>query len=144
MKRFLPYILVAVALAVPSALLASMLIETDEDQLDAIVSGIERDGLAPVIDHGAFDEGGLEVSAGSQLHRFAEGDREAARALLEELTGIDEARDVRLRQREVTVRDDAATAVLNVELDGHSWVALRLQMVKDGSAWRVERVRVMG
>ena len=143
MKRALPYVLVVVALAVLSALLASALVDSDEDRLDAIVTGIESEGLGPVIDNGAFATGGLEVSAGSELHRFDEGGREAARQLLDELTGIDRASEVRLRQREVTLQDGGATAVLNVELDGRSWVALRIQMVKDGADWRVERVRVM-
>ena len=143
MKRLLPYTLAAIALAVPSLLLASVLIEDEEDQLESIVTGVEDQGLGPVIDHGAFDQGGLVISAGDEVHRFDELGRDDARALLDELTGIDRASRVRLRQQQVTVRDDTATAVLNVELDGDTYVALRLRMVNDGEAWRVERVRVM-
>ena len=62
MKRFLPYALVAVALVVPSALLASVLLGSEEDELESIVSGLEDEGLGPVIDHGAFAHGGLVVS----------------------------------------------------------------------------------
>jgi hypothetical protein len=144
MKRLLPYALIAVALAVPSALLAAVLHQSEEDQLESLVAAVEDEGLGPLVDNGAFDsQSGLEISAGSELHAFNESGQREARELLDELTGIDSARRVVLRQRQVTVRDGAATAVLNVELDGGTYVALRLHLVDDAGQWRVERVRVM-
>jgi hypothetical protein len=51
---------------------------------------------------------------------------------------------VELRQQQVTVTDDRATAILNVEVDDGDYVALRLELSNRDGQWLVERIRVMG
>jgi hypothetical protein len=141
MQRAVLYVIIAIVVAVPGALLASVLVETEEDQVQSIVDGLEQERLSSVIDHGSF-EAGLVVSVGSEDHTFEEADREAARELLDELTGIGSADRVRVHQRQVTVDEGSAEAVLNLEID-NGFVALRLRMVNSSGEWLVESVRVM-
>jgi hypothetical protein len=144
MNRIFIYSLVVVIVTIPAVLLARTLIDTEEDQLQRIIDGVEDERVGALIDAAGFESGGLVVSAGESTQRFAGNEREAARSMLEEVTGIDSADRVRLRQQQVTVREENATAVLNVELGDGSYVALRLNLSRQGDQWRVERIRVMG
>jgi hypothetical protein len=144
MHRIALYAAAAVAVIVPAVLVGSALWASEDDQVDRIVGSLERDRLESILDAAAFEDGGLVVSAGQDAQRFGAAGRDAARALLEERTGIEGAQSVRLRQRQVTVREGSATAILNVELDGGDWVALRLDLSRRDDRWIVERIRVMG
>lgn len=141
MNRIITYAALLIAITVPAVLLARTLINTDEDQMEAILAGLEDRSFDSLLDSAAE---GLVISAGERAQRFDSADREAARAALEEETGIESASRVSLRQRQITVRDQAATAVLNVEVDEGSYVALRINMTRQDDRWVVERIRVMG
>jgi len=142
-QRILIYLFVVVAVAVPGALLASALVETPEDELESIIAGLERDRVDSLVDHGAFAQGGLVVSAGSDVRTFDDSQREAAREALDALTGIGAADRVRVRQREVRMSGGRAEAVVSLELDEGTFVALGLRVVHESDGWVIERVRVM-
>ena len=144
MNRIVAYTALVIAITVPAVLLARTLIHSDEDQLTTIFDGLEQSSFDSLLDAAVFEAEGLVVSAGSSSRRFGAADREAARALLEEETGIESADTVRLRQQQVTVRDGSATAVLNVEVDDGTFVALRVDLTRQHDRWIVERIRVMG
>lgn len=144
MNRLIAYSVAVLAVTIPAALLARTLIETEEDDLERIVSGIEQERSGALLDAAAFDRGGLVISTRSTSQRFGGTGLEEARALLETATGLDSADNIRLRQRQVTVNDASATAVLNVELDEGSFVALRVSMMRYEGEWFVEHIRVMG
>ena len=144
MNRLIAYSVAVLAVTIPAALLARTLIETEEDDLERIVFGIEQERTNALLEAAAFDCGGLVISTGSTSRRFDGAGLEEARALLEEATGLDSADHIRLRQRQVTVNDARATAVLNVELDGGSYIALRVSMMRYEGEWLVEHIRVMG
>lgn len=144
MNRVIIYTVVVLAVTIPTVLLASTLIETEEDRLEQIIGGLEQGSFDTMLDAAAFDQGGLIVSAGREAQRFGVTEREAARALLVQETGLDGSDRARLRQRRVTVRGERATAILNLELDRDIWVALRVNLSRSGDQWRVERIRVMG
>lgn len=144
MHRFIPYALIVLAISIPGALLAAVLIESDEDQLDGLIKSVENERMEVLLDVAAFERGGLEVSAGSDFYHFDVSQREEALQLLEDATGITSADRVRLCQQQVTVQDERATAVLNVEVGQGTYVALRLNLSMWDGQWRVERIRVMG
>ena len=144
MNKLLLYILLVVVVTIPGALLAAVLIETDEDQLDAIIGQLEDERFDGLLATANYSDGGLEISAGSDLHRFDESQRDEALELLDDATGISSAGSIQLRQQQVDVRDEEATAILNIEVDEGSYVALRLNLSLQQGQWRLERIRVMG
>lgn len=144
MNRLIAYSVAVLAVTIPAALLARTLIEREEDDLERIVSGIEQERSNALLEAAAFDNGGLVISTGSTSHRFDGAGLEEARVVLEAATGLDSADSIRLRQRQVTVNDARATAILNVELDGGSYIALRVSMMRHEGEWLVEHIRVMG
>lgn len=144
MNRLIAYSVAVLAVTIPAALLARTLIETEEDDLERIVSGIEQNRTSALLDAAAFDRGGLVISTGSESRRFDGAGLEEARAVLEAATGLDSAETIQLRQRQVTVNDARATAILNVELDEGSYIALRVSMMRHEGEWFVEHIRVMG
>jgi hypothetical protein len=144
MHRVTFYALLFLAVSVPAGVLAAVLIETDEDQIEGLIASVEDERMDALLEAATFDDGGLEISAGSDHRRFDLTQREEAARLLDETTGITSAQRVRLCQRQVTVRDDDATAVLNIEVDEGHYVALRLNLTLQQGQWRLERIRVMG
>ncbi len=144
MNRFIAYSVVIIAVTIPAVLLARTLIDTDEDQLEHLISSVEQERFGALLGVETLDDGGFVVSTGSGAHQFSAAEVYEARALLDEVTGIDSAEHVRLRQQQVTVRDTQATMILNVEVDGGDYVALRVSMTFQGDRWLVERIRVMG
>lgn len=144
MNRLITYSLVAILVTVPAVLLARTLIETEADELESIISSLEETQFDGLLRAASFDDGGFTVSAGRSAQRFQVGEIERARELLETETGINASERVRLRQRQINVREDNATAILNVEVGEGSYVALRINLSRRGEEWRVERIRVMG
>ncbi len=144
MNRIIFYSLLIVAVTIPGAILAAVLVETEEDQLDNLIGGVEQQRLDSLLDAADFERGGLEVSAGSSYQRFDATQRDEALALLDQVTGISSAERVQVRQRQVTVRAEQATAILNIEVNQGEYVALRLNLSRHHGQWRVERIRVMG
>ena len=144
MHRFIPYALIVLAVTIPGALLAAVLIESDEDQLEGLIKSVENDRMEAFLDVAAFEQGGLEVSAGSDSYRFDGSQRDEALQLLDDATGISSADRVRLCQQQVTVQNERATAILNVEVGEGTFVALRLNLSRLEGQWRVDRIRVMG
>jgi len=144
MNRLIAYSAAVLAVTIPAVLLARTLIQTDEDGLERIVSNIEQERSNALLDVAAFDQGGLVISAGTTSRRFDAAGVEDARALLEQATGIDSAGRVRLRQQQVRVNDERATALLNVEVGDGSYVGLRLNLTLHDGEWLVDQIRVMG
>lgn len=144
MRRLVTWSVAVLLVLVPSVLLARVLFESEEDQLGSLVTAIEDARSGALLDTADFGGGGLVISAGAESQRFDEGGRARAREMLEAATGLDAADRVRLRQQQVTVREDRATAILNVEVDDGDYVALRLELANRGGQWLVERIRVMG
>lgn len=144
MRRLVTYSIAILLVLVPSVLLATVLFESEEDQLGSLVTSIERGRSGALLDTADFAGEGLVISAGSESRRFAEGSRAGAREMLEAATGLDAADRVRLRQQQVTVNADRATAILNVEVGEGDYVALRLELSNRDGQWLVERIRVMG
>jgi hypothetical protein len=144
MRRLVTWSVAILLVLVPSVLLARVLFESEEDQLGSLVTAIEMDRSGALLDTADFGGAGLVISAGSESQRFSESGRARAREMLEAATGLDAADRVRLRQQQVTVRDDRATAILNVEVDDGDYVALRLELSNRDGQWLVERIRVMG
>ncbi len=144
MHRVMIYAAAVIAIAIPAVLLGSTLFASEEDQLKQIVGSLEEERFTLLLDAAAFDTGGLVVSTGRNTQRFSGAEREAARALLEQATGLEAAQQVRLRQRQVTIRGTRATAIVNMELDDGEWVALRMELSRSQDRWLVESIRVMG
>jgi hypothetical protein len=144
MRRLVTYSIASLVVLVPAVLLALTLYESEEDQLGSLVTSIEDGRSGALLDTADFGGAGLVISAGATSRRFDEGGRAGARAMLEAATGLDAAARVQLRQRQVTVSDDRATAILNVEVDDGAYVALRLDLSNRDGQWLVERIRVMG
>lgn len=143
-NRLVAYAVAILAVTIPAALLARTLIETDEDSLERLVSGIEQDRADALLSRAAFDNGGVVISTGSTSRRFGTAGHDEARALLEAATGLESAENIQLRQHQVTINEGRATAVLNVEVDSSSYVALRVNLTRHGEEWLVDHIRIMG
>jgi hypothetical protein len=144
MRRLVTFSIATLIVLVPAVLLARVLFESPEDQLGSIVTSIESQRSGALLDTADFGGAGLVISAGAESRRFDEGGRAGAREMLEAATGLDAADRVRLRQQQVTVSEDRATAILNVEVDEGDYVALRLELSNRDGQWLVERIRIMG
>ena len=140
MKKYFAFALAIASVTVPTILLANTLIDTEEDQIDQLLGSIEEERLDGLLNESMVAPAGIVISTREGTRHFEMvGD---ARTALEDATGIQSADRVQLRQRQVTLNKDRATAVLNIEVSG-DYVAIRLDLSRQDDCWVVERIRVM-
>ena len=143
MPRFAAYFVLILAISLPAVLLARTFMDSDIARIEQLMAEVEDKGLSAWLDAATVDDQGFVISAGSETRRFHLSQRSQAQAWLDQMTGIDGAHEVRLRQQQVTVREPNATVVLNLQLGTDEYVSLRLSLQQVDQQWLIERIRVM-
>jgi hypothetical protein len=143
MPRFAAYFVLILAISLPAVLLARTFMDSDVSRIEQLMVAVEDQGLSPWLDGAALEGEGVVLSAGSETRRFHLAQRSQAQAWLNQMTGIDGAQEVRIRQQQVTVREPTATVVLNLQLGVDEYVSLRLSLQRVDDQWVIERIRVM-
>ena len=143
MPRFAAYFVLILAISLPAVLLARTFMDSDVSRIEQLLVEVEEQGLSPWLDAAALDGEGIVISAGAETRRFHLAQRGQAQAWLDQMTGIDGAQEVHIRQQQVTVREPNATVVLNLQTGVDEYVSLRLSLQRVDQQWLIERIRVM-